>query len=190
MANQLTVSDSYKEHTNVTKPPFFDGSNYAYWKDRMEIWICSRDLEEWKSIKKGYEHPVDDTSTPISILDLTPEQATKYTNNMKALNSLVRALSASEYNKISAYRTAKEVWDRLENMHEGTTQVKKSKIILLMHEYETFAMLEHEPICHMYERYSVIINNLRRLGKTLSNEEQVERVEVHARKMGAKACSS
>ena len=95
---------------------------------------------------------------------------------MKALNSLMCALSKNEYNKISAYKIAKEVWDKLENMHEGMTQVKKSKISLLMHEYETFVMLEHESISQMYERYTVIINNLRRLGKPLSNEEQVERI--------------
>ena len=103
-------------------------------------------------------------------------QVAKYTTNMKALNSLMYALSPNEYNKISAYRTAKEVWDKLETMHEGTSQVKKTKISLLMHEYETFSMHEHATISQMHERYTVIINNLRRLGKTLSNEEQVERI--------------
>ena len=173
MANQVvtqTHTSNSRDNTNVVKPPYFDGSNNAYWKDRMEIWICSRDLEEWRAIKKGYVHPLDDLLSPIPVSDLNTAQAAKYSNNRKALNSLMCALSPNEYNKISAYRTAKEVWDKLENMHEGTSQVKKTKINLLMHDYETFTVHENESISKMYERYTLIINNLRRLGKTLTNE--------------------
>ena len=131
MANQAVKqrhTSNPRDNTNVVKLPYFDISNYAYWKDRMEIWICSRDLEEWRAIKKGYVHPLDDSLNPIPIFDLDDTQAAKYTNNMKALNSLMCALSPHEYNKISAYRTAKEVWDKLENMHEGIFQVKKTKL--------------------------------------------------------------
>ena len=109
----------------------FDGNNYAYWKDRMEIWICSRDLEEWRAIKKGYVHPLDESLSPIPVLDMDTAQVAKYTTSMKALNSLMYALISNEYNKISAYITAKEIWDKLETMHEGTSQVKKTKISLL-----------------------------------------------------------
>ena len=41
--------------------------------------------------------------------------------NAKALNSLHCASSIDEYKKISSYKTAKEVWDKLEVTHEGTS---------------------------------------------------------------------
>ena len=108
-------------------------------------------MEEWKAFKKGYVHPLDESGSPIPVLDMDTSQVAKYTTNMKALNCLMYALSPNEYNKISAYRTAKEVWDKLETMHEGTSQVKKTKIRLLMHEYKTFSMHEHETISQMHE---------------------------------------
>ena len=78
MANQAveqTRTSNPRDSTNVVKPPYFDSSNYAYWKDRMEIWICSRDLKEWRAIKKGYVHPLDDPLIPISVFDqMTPKQ--------------------------------------------------------------------------------------------------------------------
>lgn len=79
-------------------------------------------------------------------------------------------LSVTEYNTIYACRTAKEVWDKLMIMHEGTTQVKKSKISLLMHQYEFFN------VSQMHERFLVITNVLKCLGKEICNEDRVYKI--------------
>ena len=49
-------------------------------------------------------------------------------SNAKAMNILHCALDPNEYNQIFTCESAKKIWDRLEVTHEGTSQVKESKI--------------------------------------------------------------
>ena len=60
--------------------------------------------------------------------------------NFKAINTLHRALNPIEFNQISTCKTLKEIWDKLKVTHEGTTQVKESKIAFLSNQYEMFKM--------------------------------------------------
>ena len=62
------------------------------------------------------------------------------------MNLLYFPLDPNEFNRISTCDTSKEIWDRLEVTHEGTNQVKESKISLLVHNYELFKMKEEETI--------------------------------------------
>ncbi|XP_019231865.1 PREDICTED: uncharacterized protein LOC109212653 [Nicotiana attenuata] len=51
--------------------------------------------------------------------------------NFHAKKILVCGIGPEEYNRISACDTAKEIWEALQTAHEGTTQVKQSKIDVL-----------------------------------------------------------
>ena len=88
--------------------------------------------------------------------------------NAKALNALFCALSPGEFDRVSSCTTAKEVWEKLEVTHEGTNQVKESKINMLMHEYEMFIMNSSESIANMLARFSKIVNSLKGFGKTIA----------------------
>ncbi|GAV90909.1 UBN2 domain-containing protein, partial [Cephalotus follicularis] len=59
----------------------------------------------------------------------------------------------------------------LEVTYEGTNQVKESKISILVHEYELFVMHDNECISDMFSRFTTIINSLKNLGKSYSNQE-------------------
>lgn len=56
--------------------------------------------------------------------------------NCKAHNTLLCALKASEFNKVSMCENAKQISNTLETTYEGTNQVKESKFGLLTHDYE------------------------------------------------------
>ena len=58
--------------------------------------------------------------------------------SIEAINVLYCSLDVHEFNRISTCTLVKEIWDRLKITHEGTSQVKKSKIYLLVHKYELF----------------------------------------------------
>ena len=51
-------------------------------------------------------------------------------------------------------------------IHEGTNQVKESKINLLVHNYELFFMKDNETIVEVITRFTDIVNGLEALGKT------------------------
>ena len=94
--------------------------------------------------------------------------------NAKAINLMHCAISFEEYQKISRCKSAKEIWDKLQLIHEGTKQIKQTKIDMLMREYELFYMKDDENIDEVFERF--IVNNHDMLGKTYSNEEQVRKI--------------
>ncbi|VFQ80865.1 unnamed protein product [Cuscuta campestris] len=68
------------------------------------------------------------------------------------------------------------MWNKLMITYEGTPQVRESKIDLLTHEYELFAMKENELVEDMFGRFSNIVNDLDMLGKTLTDKELVRKI--------------
>lgn len=51
--------------------------------------------------------------------------------NAQACDILFNGLCPKEFNKISRLENAKEIWDTLIDMHEGTDSVKESKLDVL-----------------------------------------------------------
>ena len=96
--------------------------------------------------------------------------------NARAMNVLYYALDANEFNRISTCMLAKKIWDRLEVTHEGTNQVKESKINMLVHKYELFKIEHNESITVMFTRFMDIINGLKSLGKSYSNSDLMRKI--------------
>nr|KYP31053.1 hypothetical protein KK1_049138 [Cajanus cajan] len=68
------------------------------------------------------------------------------------------------------------MWDTLEVTHEGTNDVKRSRINTLAHEYELFRMNPNENIQDMQKGFTHIINHLASLGKLFSNKDLINKV--------------
>ena len=60
-------------------------------------------------------------------------------------------------------------------MHEGINQVKKSKINMLVYQYELFKMDPTESITSTFNRFIDIINRLKSLEKVYTNSELVKK---------------
>ena len=76
----------------------------------------------------------------------------------------------------SSCSSTKEIWDRLEVTHEGTNQVKKIKINMLVHKYELFKIESTESIISMYTRFTDIVNNLKNLGKVYTDADLCKKI--------------
>lgn len=61
------------------------------------------------------------------------------------MNDFYCSLNKSEFNRVSFYTTLKEISDLHKVTHEGTSQVKESKISLLTHKYEILKWREMRP---------------------------------------------
>ena len=85
-------------------------------------------------------------------------------------------MDRNEYNRICQYKSAKEIWRLLKVTHEGTNQIKESKINLLVHNYELFLMKDIETIVEMITRFTDIVNGLDALGKTYEELEKVIKI--------------
>ena len=177
MAN--IIGTHMAEGQSINRPPLFSGSNYNYWKARMKIYIQANDYACWNIIENGPIIPTKITENgevtkpqkEWTIVDTKDVQ-----NNAKAIHTLYCALDVNEFNRISGCETAKEIWDKLEVTHEGTSQVKESKISMLVHKYELFKMESSETISEMFTRFTDIINGLKSLGKVYTNVEMVRKI--------------
>ncbi|GAV68214.1 UBN2 domain-containing protein, partial [Cephalotus follicularis] len=145
----------------------------------MTIFLQSLDYQLWHSIVNGPRMP---TRTIEGVVSPKPEN--EYNDNdfrMLQLNSKAKhvlfcVVGPNEFNRISSCDSAKEMWDLLEVTYEGTNQVKESKISMLVHEYELFMMHDNESISDMFSRFTTIINSLKNLGKSYSNQELVRKI--------------
>ena len=169
-----------QEGTSSSRPPFFDGIDYAYWKSKMKIFLESIDLNIWNSIEEGYTLPTrrneEDVLVSKKLKEFTDYESKEASYNAKAKNLITNALGRDEYFRVASCKTAKEMWDVLEVTHEGTSEVKTSKIIGLTREYELFEMNDGETISSMQKRFSHIITHLDALGSNYSNFQLVTKI--------------
>jgi cell division protein FtsB/Arc/MetJ-type ribon-helix-helix transcriptional regulator len=167
------------EGSSITRPPFFDGSNYNSWKVKMRLFLQSLDYELWYVVEDGPFIPTKTDESGVSLKkkgEFTEGELKKLSLNSKAMHCLVCALSPTEFNRVSTCKSAKEIWDRLLITYEGTDVVKESKLNILTTSYELFKMKENESISEMFTRFTDIINGLAALGKTYQNSEMCRKV--------------
>ncbi|XP_069149941.1 uncharacterized protein [Solanum lycopersicum] len=179
MAAPLNLEEGQSSH----RPPRFNGHFYSWWKVRMHDYLMAEDSELWDIILDGPFVPmmeVKDGERTITV----PKPMQKYDDadrkkiekGFKAKTLLVCGIGPDEYNRVSACESAKEIWDCLLTAHEGTEQVKKSKIDMLTSRYDNFKMKEGETIHDMFTKFSSITNELRSLGEPISMTKQVRKV--------------
>nr|KYP37438.1 hypothetical protein KK1_041376 [Cajanus cajan] len=80
------------------------------------------------------------------------------------------ALTEEEYTKVDSFKSAKQMCDTLAITYEGSLEVKRNKLSLLIRKYELFGMEENESIQTMFGRFQTIINELTFLGRTLLSQ--------------------
>ncbi|KAH9769924.1 hypothetical protein KPL71_012193 [Citrus sinensis] len=149
---------TFREGQSTTRPPFFDGNDYPYWKTRMRIYLQSLDYEIWEVVCDGPFMPLTKNEVGEDIPKPSREwnelEKRKVSLNSKAMNFLFCALDKKEFHRVSSCESVNEIWHKLEAVYEGTNQVKESKI----------------------SRFTDIVNTLGAPGKTFSNSEKVKKI--------------
>ncbi|XP_070011150.1 uncharacterized protein [Nicotiana sylvestris] len=147
----------------------------------MHDFIMVEDSELWDVICDDPYVPTKKVGDPPVI---TPKTRKEYNDaDRKVVEKIFRAkkilvcgIGPDEYNRISACQSAKEIWEALQIAHEGTTQVKQSKIDMLTTEYELFRMKVDESIQDMHTRFTSIINELHSLGEIIPRNKLVRKI--------------
>ena len=99
------------------------------------------------------------------------QTAKDYEANAKAQYAFTQALN-DDFSCVINCKSAYEVWNDLITTHEGTLQVKRSKIDLFCSQYKNFYMLEHESIDETLTQFTKITNGLSSLGDTIDNDQK------------------
>ena len=102
----------------------------------MKTYIHAQGFEIWQSIVDGYTTPV---------VPPTNEKAMKLgQNNSKDKNEFLNGLSETVFTKFAHCKSAKDIWDKLQNMYEGDSKVKASKLQTYRGQFEQLKMKEDE----------------------------------------------
>ena len=87
---------------SLNVPPYFDGSNYAFWKVRMRVFLCTIDEIVWDSVENGQVRP----TTPKAEWDKATLALANA--NSKAINVIFCGVSIDEFHRISHVKTTKK----------------------------------------------------------------------------------
>ena len=139
------------------------------------------DEELFETILNGPYVPTKLAPTPEDPDRTAIKLRTEWTDNekkavqldKKAKNILFMSLEDELFENVVNCRTAKEIWEALLVMHEGTEEVRENKQSLLTQQYEMFSHIPGENITSTYERFNILLNSLRAYGKIHPNKELI-----------------
>ena len=151
-------------------PPLFDGTNYAYQKVCMKVFLQSLDEKVWQAVEIGWTKPKE---APADWDDAKIKAANF---NSRALNALFSAVTNEDCKKISSTETAKEAWTVLQTTYEGTEVVKDSKFQRPTTSFEEIKMEEDESFDEFYAKLKDIENSAFNLRETILESKIVRKV--------------
>ncbi|XP_075095481.1 uncharacterized protein LOC142173739 [Nicotiana tabacum] len=177
----MAAPPNFEEGQSTYMPPRFKGQYYGRWKTRMHDFIMAEDSKLWDVICDGPFVPSKTSGDPAVTIPKTRKEFNDadrkaIEKNFRTKKILVCGIGPDGYNRISACQSAREIWEALQTAHEGTTQVKQSKINTLTTECELFRMKDDESIQDMHTCFTSIINELHSLGEIIPRNKLVMKI--------------
>ncbi|GJW22956.1 retrovirus-related pol polyprotein from transposon TNT 1-94 [Tanacetum coccineum] len=171
-----------------TRPPMLDRTDFESWQQRIRLYCLGKDNGEniMKSITEGpfqmgtfIQTPAEDAEETEGALQLGPERARVFTDlsaeekerykaDIRATNILLQGIPKDIYILINHYTDAKDIWDNVKIILEGSELTKDDKESQLYDEFERFLQIKGETIHVYYVRFKKLINDMRNIKMTMS----------------------
>ncbi|KAL6552522.1 hypothetical protein OROHE_007902 [Orobanche hederae] len=148
----------------------------------MQAHLSSIHDDMWTIIEEGPFIFLKD-NTPEEIAAVKPAKIPKKRTEMssddrkpanldnRARDILYQNLDKATMVKIKNCKNAKEIWDTLAIMCEGTELIKENKLTIATQKFDNFKMKTGETVDQVDARFTEIINEINSLGKTYGNRE-------------------
>ncbi|GJY01127.1 retrovirus-related pol polyprotein from transposon TNT 1-94 [Tanacetum coccineum] len=148
------------------RPPMLEKDMYDSWKSIMELYMMNRQhgrmiLESvengpliWPTIEEN------GVTRPRKYSELTPADAIQADCDVKATNIILQGLPPIVYALISNHRIAKELWERIQLLMQGTSLTKQERECKLYDEFDKFAYKKGETLRDFYLRFSLLLNDM------------------------------
>jgi hypothetical protein len=142
---------AYQEWGSV--PPHFDGKNYQMWSKRMAAFLYGKGQILWDvTVDTGYVQLINFLATASRDM---------FGANNKAVDYLFCALCQPEFDRVHTKHLACRIWSVLIEAHVGNAQVQARMYATYRREYENFTHLPGESIDTLFQRFTVVVNNMR-----------------------------
>ncbi|GJU34789.1 hypothetical protein Tco_1183143 [Tanacetum coccineum] len=100
--------------------------------------------------------------------DLSPEDKDRYNADIRATNILLQGLPKDIYSLINHYTDAKDIWDNVKMLMEGSELTKEDRESQLYDDFEHFRQNKGKTIHDYYARFAKFINDMRNIKMTMS----------------------
>ncbi|GJW42165.1 hypothetical protein Tco_0070964 [Tanacetum coccineum] len=139
------------------KPPMLEKHLYDSWKSRMELYMMNRPHGRMilASVEKGplvWPSITEDGVTRLKeYVELTPAEAIQADCDIKAINIILQGLPTEIYALVSQHRVAKDLWEKIKLLMQGTSLTKQERECKLYDEFDKFTYKKGETLeCYEY----------------------------------------
>ncbi|GJT03629.1 retrovirus-related pol polyprotein from transposon TNT 1-94 [Tanacetum coccineum] len=139
-----------------TRPSMLDRTDFASWKQYIRLYC------------QGKENGQLGPERARVYSDLSPEDKDRYNADIRATNILLQGLPKDIYTLINHYTEAKDIWDSVKMLLEGSELIKEDRESQLYDDFEHFCQNKRETIHDYYVRFSKLINDMRNIKMTMS----------------------
>jgi hypothetical protein len=135
----------------------FNGEDFGYWKNQTHNYLLSQGRATWEIVQEAYVIP--DTLDQVIQGELQ-----RYENNYKVLNLITTALGRNVYDMVAHLETAHDVWLKLCNIYEGSSEIKSSHRDTYDRQYQIFSQKPGESLDNCFAHFESIVSSLRSCG--------------------------
>ncbi|GKB27130.1 retrovirus-related pol polyprotein from transposon TNT 1-94 [Tanacetum coccineum] len=148
------------------KPPMLEKHLYDSWKSRMELYMMNRPHGRMilASVEKGplvWPSITEDGVTRLKeYVELTPAEAIQADCDIKAINIILQGLPTEIYALVSQHRVAKDLWEKIKLLMQGTSLTKQERECKLYDEFDKFTYKKGETLHEYYLRFTLLLNDM------------------------------
>ncbi|GKD79449.1 hypothetical protein Tco_1342070 [Tanacetum coccineum] len=95
--------------------------------------------------------------------DLSAKEKERYKADIRATNILLQSIPKDIYSLINHYTDAKDIWENVKMILEGSELTKDDRESQLYDEFEHFRQIKGEGIQGYYIRFTKLINDMRNI---------------------------
>ncbi|GJX33555.1 retrovirus-related pol polyprotein from transposon TNT 1-94 [Tanacetum coccineum] len=180
--NVLLFNSRLRMHPGAdNRPPMLEKDMYDSWKSIMELYMMNRQhgrmiLESvengpliWPTIEEN------GVTRPRKYTESTPADAIQANCDVKATNIILQGLPPEVYALVSNHRIAKELWERIQLLMQGTSLTKQERECKLYDEFDKFAYKKGKHYVRISQKSQE--NNQKRA----STDTRIRRVQKEAK---------
>jgi hypothetical protein len=109
---------------------------------------------------------------PDSLDHATEGEIQRYENNYKALNLITSAIGRNVYDRVAHLETAHDVWFKLCNIYESSSEIKSSHRDTYNRQYQTFSQKPGESLDDCFAHFESIVSSLRSCGSLAYSDNE------------------
>ncbi|GJR83067.1 putative ribonuclease H-like domain-containing protein [Tanacetum coccineum] len=161
-----------------------DRTNFESWQQRIRLYCLGKDNGEniMKSITEGpfqmgtvVETLAEGTEGALHLGperarvfgDLSAEDKERYKADIRAMNILLQGIPKDIYTLINHFTDAKDIWDNVNMILEGSELIKDDWESQLYDEFKHFCQIKGETIHVYYVRFTKLFNDMRNIKMTM-----------------------